>query len=181
MRALLFILIASTALGAPKPKVIPIPPPPTEEIITKEDIIQTLRHMQALAKEQGEQLDSAKAETTKLAGLYTSTLNNLAGAMSETIKVQESLDAERAARAKAEAAEAREREEKKKEKKLREAAEAHVSKIKTWLSVALAGLFVALVQYLPFGIFPPPSSVYLRLGASVAVAGAAWIIVARAV
>jgi len=178
MRILLPILIASTAFAAPRKPVSP-PPAPTEETITKADILATLRHMQALAKEQGVQLDAAKDQTGKLSTLYTSTLNDLSGAMSETVKVQQSLDAEREARAKAEAAEAKERAEKEKERKLRIAADNHVSRIKTWLSVALAGLFVALVQYLPFGIFPQPTGMYLRIGASIAAAGAAWIIVAR--
>lgn len=65
------------------------------------------------------------------------------------------------------------------EHKARVAADAHVSRIKTWLSFALAAVLVLLVQHLPFGLLMPPTSLYARIGASVAATVLAWIIVAR--
>lgn len=66
------------------------------------------------------------------------------------------------------------------EKVRADAEHAHVSKIKNYIFVLLAGLFVFLVQYLPFGwLINPLWSIGARIATSAAAAGFAWLIVAR--
>lgn len=176
---LLFLAITSTALSAPRKPVetpkpapeFPLPAKP-EDAITKQDILDTLKHMQEIAHEQGAQLDAAKVEIVTLGKLHDAALVDLGGAKDETVKVQTILDGEREERIAAEKA-------RDVEKKGRLTAEAHVRKIKNVLALALGGLFVALAQYLPFGLLTPPLSIYARIVASVGAFGLAWLVVAR--
>jgi len=66
------------------------------------------------------------------------------------------------------------------EHKGRAAAEAHVSKIKTYLGFALGGLlaFAAFSLLSQFPL-PPPLSFYVRIGGPVLAFGLGWLIVAR--
>ena len=68
------------------------------------------------------------------------------------------------------------------EHKARVAAEAHVSKIKTYLGFALGGLLALAAEYLLSSLMlPPPFGVYVRIGAPVLAFGLGWAIVARMV
>lgn len=171
IRLLLFLALVSTALAAPRPVELPLPTKP-EEAITKSQIIATLQHMQQIAREQGAELDAAKAEVATLGKQLDGALVDIGVAAQETWIVQATLDGDRKARIDAESA-------RDTEKKGRLAAEAHVRTIKNWLAIALAAVLVLLVQQLPFGLLVPPAGIYARVGASVAAAGLAWIIVAR--
>ncbi len=150
-----------------------------EDAITKEDILATLRHMQALAREQGTELDAAKENLIGLGKRLDGALSDLGGAAEETRKVQASLDAEREARAEAEAQRDKEMARADSEKKRADVERAHVSRIKNYLSIILAAFLVLLVQQLPWGMLMPPMSIYARVAASMAAAGIAWVIVAR--
>lgn len=140
--------------------------------ITKDQIAATVRHLQALSREQAKELDEVKAVLVAQDG-------QLAAAQGESLTLKQDIEklttwgVEQQARADAAELRATSFE------KRAVAAEKHLSRIKTWLSVVLAVCLMALVNYLPFGFFPPPMSLYLRAAASIGAAGAAFLLVAR--
>lgn len=67
------------------------------------------------------------------------------------------------------------------EKKAKLEAQAHVSRIKTWLGFALGALLVLVVQYIPWGLLLPPWNLYGRLAVSAAAFAIGYVIVARVV
>lgn len=161
--SILFLLLASMAIAAPAPK--PVPMARQRTVHEDAELRDWIVGIQTLAAEAVRKADEAEIEAKASRDQATIAKVKLEG-------VQKEYD-EKAAEAE------RERIERAKQQKRAEVAEAHVSKIKTWLGFALGGLLVLLVQYLPFGMFPAPLSIYLRVGASAAALAAGWFIVAR--
>lgn len=161
--ALLLALPIEAAPAKPAPKAVPM----ARQRTVQEDaeLRDWIVGIQTLAAEAVKKAEEAELEAKASRDQATIAKVKLEG-------VQTAYD-EKAAEAE------RERLERAKQQKRAEAAEAHVSKIKTWLGFALGGLLVLLVQYLPFGMFPAPLSIYLRVGASAAALAAGWFIVAR--
>lgn len=92
MKLLLFLVIASTAVAAPK-KIEPVAPEPT---ISKADIIKTLEHQHELNQQAIQEMKDAQKVivdglNTKLDGVIV----NLDGAKKEVVKVQGVIDTQR--------------------------------------------------------------------------------------
>lgn len=87
---IIFLLIASTAIAAPKKQ-----PPKPVETITREDIQKTLIHIQELSREQAKELDAAKLTIDGQKTDLDIAAVNLDSAKAETAKVQHTIDSQR--------------------------------------------------------------------------------------
>lgn len=186
MKITLIILLAIGSIASAKPPAEkkPLEPFPVADAfdvrsISKEDILATIRHKNAIIAEQKVELDSAKADVETFRSKAEDADTQVVSAQGETAVIQKSMDDLRAwgldqEKQKQEAQSALEI-----EHKARVSADAHVSRIKTWMGFSLGAVLVLLVQYLPWSLIFSPWSIYGRVAASAAALGLGWFIVAR--
>lgn len=135
------------------------------------DWIEGIQREGVLQQGRGDKAEAALGQATSRADTLQGENDRLTADRNAQAKAKDDALAERDA----------ERVAKEREKVLRVAAEHHVSKIKTWLSVVLAGLLILALNMLLSGalINALPWTMYARIAGSIGCAALAWGFVAR--
>lgn len=187
MKSLLciFLLLATPLWARTARKPVPVMPAPAVEqqpavpmarqrtVEEDEQLKAWIIDIQTTAQDQLKRADAAEAEAQASRAQSAIAESKAGEAQKQLVDIQAKYNGVEDERNKAIA-------ERDTEHKARVAAEAHVSKIKSYLGFALGGLLAFAAFYLLSQFpLPPPLSLYVRIGGPVLAFGLGWLIVAR--